>query len=932
MSDNLNIIKDEGAQHPWGYIGGRMWAQSVALRASVVASILTTLISACRQVTVVASPDQIFPDIAPSSSPISPPVINLPDVAPPRVTSFVIPESATSLAVEIGTFTATDDIKVTGYLITESASVPHLGALGWSVTAPDTFTFSAPGNRTAHAWVRDAAGNVSDSFSAAVTITLPPNLPNGPHPRIWLDVAEMSRLVAKRESNDPSWTALLSWCQSHLNDAGYNIDPVNQSTQDLTNWGGHNNYTMGYRMSGFSNHLLNYGIAYQILKAPGLHQDLQMAAAYAARTRTLLIDGIATALRSGEEMNGLKAIRVGSLHDITVNANEATVLGIGNAGYKQGYSSRSLAAIPIAYDWIHDTLSPADKELLSKMMLRWFDWLRGTRSTYNNGVLIGGIRYHEDKNGDCTGNNDCTTLSGTSVKAYAFDQIANNFGGGHAYLSLLIPVALYGDNEDIPAYLDTAKSYMIDSVISPLESDVRHSGGDSTEGWNYGGGFIYTLLGLYGYYTGTGDPAIPAMSWIPKLIEATAYRVLDVPIYGYWTGTPYGESRIGTVTRFVGIEQKLRPDSTMSGIGQYLLNYPSYSGSLEQWESFLFKNDSISEILPSMLPIAYVAKGNGLFTSRSSWTDANTVHLSVRLEGKVETAHEGYDEGHISLARGPDRLLVHQNSIGDAPPSVSFNTIVFNGQSHHAANPGLISPAIDRHEVGAAYSYASGDITNAYKRSFNADRALLFRRSVLHVLPGFIITYDVTRSNSALGNLKEWYTQYLSNPTTTSDTISATVGSSNVFVKVLYPTGGTFTATNPSAGYYRVKYVPAIQQEYDQFLHVIEASGSAALQAPSSAISVTSGMVRGVQVGNVIAMFTSNQDGSSPSGSLSYQYSSTDLTTHYLASLSPGTRYDIVAASGTLTCSPATSGAYTVSPNGLLVLSVTTAGVVSQVN
>ncbi|NTW99768.1 MAG: hypothetical protein HGB35_07565, partial [Geobacteraceae bacterium] len=44
---------------------------------------------------------------------------------------------------------------------------------GWRTTPPTSFTFSGEGAKTAYAWTKDAAGNVSASRSAAVTIKIP---------------------------------------------------------------------------------------------------------------------------------------------------------------------------------------------------------------------------------------------------------------------------------------------------------------------------------------------------------------------------------------------------------------------------------------------------------------------------------------------------------------------------------------------------------------------------------------------------------------------------------------------------------------------------------------------------------------------------------------------------------------------------------------
>ena len=99
--------------------------------------------------------------------------ITLPDVAAPTVGTFTLPATATALTVPVSGLAATDNFGVTGYLITESATAPTASATGWSATAPTSFTFSGEGSKTAYAWAKDAAGNVSAARTAAVTITLP---------------------------------------------------------------------------------------------------------------------------------------------------------------------------------------------------------------------------------------------------------------------------------------------------------------------------------------------------------------------------------------------------------------------------------------------------------------------------------------------------------------------------------------------------------------------------------------------------------------------------------------------------------------------------------------------------------------------------------------------------------------------------------------
>lgn len=710
----------------------------------------------------------------------------------------------------------------------------------------------------------------------------PDYLPDNSHPRIWLTSAELARLVGLRDNSDPSWKNLKSWCDAHINDYGYDVNPVDQSKNDLTRWMGNNNYS-GYRMSGFASHLYNYSLAYQILMQKGTGQDSSTAVKYANRVKVLLIDGIYKALKSGEEDNGLKALRVGELHEGTLNSNEAIALGIGKTGYKNGFSSRFLMAVPVAYDWIHSTLTSSEKTQLTGMMLRWFDWVRGVRSIYNNGVLVNGIRYFEDQDGDCSGNNNCTSYSGTSTKAYDYGNIANNYGSGHEAMMSLIAVATYGDITS-QTYIQSYKNQLEQYTLPSLKSKLKNAGGDSPEGWNYGGGYRYLVLGLYGYATATGDPNISSLQWISDLVRASAYRtsgdLLTVPLYGYWTGTPLGISRKNIILDFIGVEQKFRRSSAMSRLGQYLLNKVSYKDSVEALDNLLFYDSTISSQGPSALglPLSYLATGNGFFATRSSWSDASASVFTVRLEGKITTSHEGYDEGHISLIRGSDRLLDHDNK-NDAPPSVSFNTIVFNNTSHHASNPVQSVRSIDRIKEGVTYSYVSGDITNAYKRAYQLDKCKLFRRSVLHIRPDIYVVYDVTQSNTAIGNLKEWYTQYAAEPDIYGNTITVNKGDSRAYIQTVYPTGGQYTKTTPVSGFWRVKYAPATLNEYDQFLHVIEATSNTGTQTPTAYINATGG--RGVKIGSKVVIFTDKSDGSNI---MDVSYTS-DATVHYIADL-----------------------------------------------
>jgi hypothetical protein len=75
------------------------------------------------------------------------------DTIAPTVNSFTATTPSASHSIPITAFTASDEIGVTGYTITESATPPAAGGAGWSTSAP---TPSTPGPRIPQAMCRQS--------------------------------------------------------------------------------------------------------------------------------------------------------------------------------------------------------------------------------------------------------------------------------------------------------------------------------------------------------------------------------------------------------------------------------------------------------------------------------------------------------------------------------------------------------------------------------------------------------------------------------------------------------------------------------------------------------------------------------------------------------------------------------------------------------
>jgi hypothetical protein len=93
------------------------------------------------------------------------------DAVVPTITSFSVLPTAGSLTVSVTSFSATDNIAVTGYKLTESSSVPNPDEAGWSVVPLTWYTFSSGGSKVLYAWAKDEAGNVSQNKNVLINLT-----------------------------------------------------------------------------------------------------------------------------------------------------------------------------------------------------------------------------------------------------------------------------------------------------------------------------------------------------------------------------------------------------------------------------------------------------------------------------------------------------------------------------------------------------------------------------------------------------------------------------------------------------------------------------------------------------------------------------------------------------------------------------------------
>jgi large repetitive protein len=94
------------------------------------------------------------------------------DTTRPVVNTFTAKTPSSSLSIPITAFTASDNLAVTGYKITTSATAPTAGSAGWTASAPVAFSVAATGTYTLYPWAKDASGNVSLVFGSPRTVVV----------------------------------------------------------------------------------------------------------------------------------------------------------------------------------------------------------------------------------------------------------------------------------------------------------------------------------------------------------------------------------------------------------------------------------------------------------------------------------------------------------------------------------------------------------------------------------------------------------------------------------------------------------------------------------------------------------------------------------------------------------------------------------------
>jgi hypothetical protein len=478
-----------------------------------------------------------------------------------------------------------------------------------------------------------------------------------------------------------------------------------------------------------------------------------------------------------------------------------------------------------------------------------------------------------------------------------------------------------GMSAEFKLFSDTCISRTFDKLNTKLP------GGYGPQG-QYANGTANDVLQTFTIYQSlTGTDLLSKLEWTSSIIPATIHGTKP-DRKTFYDGGDWSDLPATPLTGLVNAFLTYLPNHAMAPYARQFLtdigSVDSFPGATKDYKADF--------------PPAYLAKVSGPMYARSDWgTSAVWVSLSA---GEIVMDHQHYDQGHITIQRGADYLLVDGGGYGDYTTGF-HNTLLFDdrGAGNISTYPpgqgdwGFNSVSIKRYEPASGYVYGLADFTRAYAQAHDgiANSVKAAIRSVLFIRPGVYIVHD--RAQTANANVKKIFNCHFGNtPIQTGGVWTTTVGTSKLFMKSLMPGTPTLTAdTGQPLAKSNYQEMLAGQTNND-FFHIFEAGASTqTTMAPSAYIEA--GLCEGVEVKLAdsawVGLFAKTD--SVITSQISYSFHFTGPQRHVISDLTPYAGYNVkVLSKGQTVLSDST---HVASANGIATFAFSAAdsGIVTLV-
>jgi hypothetical protein len=791
------------------------------------------------------------------------------------------------------------------------------------------------------------------------------------HPRLLFSAAGKSRLLAKKDANDPSWTALRARADTL---ATYTVHPYKSATSSEAPPG---TIYYTYQGEGWLAASVPLAFSYQMTADTRYSGKLIELAREMIRAQSDPADN---------PPSGVPPIQPDSY-----------------------YPSRNVAStLAFIYDYCYDQLDAALKSQMVTLMNQYFDDVRvngyqaQTFSSAADGNYFGGHLY------------------GVALMGYA------SFGDNARAQEMIEWARIRFDGTRGATILSSAapdawRSQVFDGGLRPAAAldfngpDISGNpfkGGFDFQGWSYGseefGRMIDYMLTVK---SATGEDLLAQhASWFPQILRAEKHALFPnrfmIDPTGDWGGFQGAVISRGLPKRLAYLLAGTPDGPGAQHFAEAGIDAPTVPGAqvfpAEEWAEFFF-GDSSRPSAELLLPPYYTgfapsypqgaaspAGTNGAipyFIMRSGWS-ADATWASVQMGSQWWDDHQHYAAGHLVLSRGGDYLVVSATDwktatdsggtpihggpgiLGDSletNASSLFNTLYFDDfgdyqSKEQITSGGQFASGTDQvvaDEMNQDFSYVRSDLSTAYNRAADPtdtpNRKLdFFYRNFLYLRAANVfVVYDQVKAKPS-ENPKGAYRKHIrwhlpDSPTITGKMGRLDKGQSRLFIDTLLPANASLTVVdelaNPdpcdgsdsgcvpfggaNAGTFRIEVRDPQNPPFIPFLTVLQ-PGSSASTAPNDAqVASFDGRMIGVGISQAggahhIVLFN-NQAGQVPPPITSTSYSApAGALSHTLLGVAPLTRYSVVLSGGVVRVDQSSTGDTTSSPAGVLRFSTGT--------
>ncbi len=488
------------------------------------------------------------------------------------------------------------------------------------------------------------------------------------------------------------------------------------------------------------------------------------------------------------------------------------------------------------YDWIHDRLTPEEKERYAAVLVEMSDYVLS-------------LWRHSDFNNHFVNETVSVLFTGLALD-----------GDGV-------------DDENAKRLLDTGSAYLKDHAI-PAANEIAGEDGGQAEGFSYNDwGYARPLAYLTeAWYTATGENLYENSSYFKtqslwhlyclRPHDQTLERPEDCP-----SGLDLGEN----LKTFIHLFAARCGD----GYGQWLGDQIEWRYKQNAWKEILWRDPQLKPKSPADLPLARHFRKLGWVATRSGWNDPNAAFALFQC-GDFYAGHQHVDantfvihkSGSLAIDSGVNEYSSHRanyycrtiahNGITVFDPSEEFTSAVWSGSGSGGSNDGgqlrgNILSRVGTFEKGGPsdvgditdffanerITYVCGDVARAY----SSTKMEWFTRQFVHIQPDLFVVFDRVVSKQASFK-KTWLLHSIPRPlidgrhfTIEHDggrldghvvlPLEASVQSIGGAGKEYWVNGTNYppdSKTDPEAGAWRIEVSPMNPNRSDVFLHVLQTS------------------------------------------------------------------------------------------------------------